>query len=119
VTSTLRSRRRPDLMLLTSTIEAAQLSDPGATDEEAGDRRPLELPLGALWLENQPREIVPEADLQRLLAEGRAQPAPLLERLREVAATDPYYAEILSRSRSSRRAGATSSATGTAARWPR
>jgi hypothetical protein len=96
VTEALRPRRRPDLALLTSTIEAAQLSELGPADDGgAGSRRPLELPLRALWLENQPREILPEADLERLIAEGRAQPIALLERLREIATVDSYYAEIL------------------------
>jgi hypothetical protein len=51
--------------------------------------------LDGLWVETQPREIVPEEQLQRLIAEGRAQPATLLEALDWAAAADPYYAEVM------------------------
>jgi len=90
-------RRRPDLALLTSTIEAAQLSEAPPTAGASPTARALELPLRALWLENQPRAIVPDEELRRLIADGRAQPSVLLERLREIAATEPYYNEVLQR----------------------
>jgi ParB-like chromosome segregation protein Spo0J len=51
--------------------------------------------LDALWLDQQPREIVPEDVLQQLIASGRGQPAALLAELKRVGAADPYYAEIL------------------------
>ena len=68
----------------------------------AGADRPLPgldrvtlVPLADLWLEHQPREIVPEEQLQQLIAEGRAQPGALLEALRWSAAADAYYATVL------------------------
>jgi hypothetical protein len=48
-----------------------------------------------LWLEHQPRELIPEEQLQRLIAEARAQPSALLDELRWVASADGYYAEVL------------------------
>jgi ParB-like nuclease domain len=89
-------RRLPNLALLTNTIEAAQLSDDASSGLPAGSRL-VQLRLDALWLDHQPREIVPEERLQRLIADRRAQPAALLDVLRESAASDPYYAEILER----------------------
>lgn len=91
-----RNRRLPDLALLTSTIEGARLSEAETGGSVGGpDSSPRDLRLDALWLDHQPREIVPEEDLQRLIAEGRAQPAALLDLLRQVAGTDHYYADIL------------------------
>ena len=49
-----------------------------------------------LWLDEQPRLIVPEEVLADLIAQGRAQPPALLEALRAVAADRPYYARVLS-----------------------
>ncbi len=54
-----------------------------------------EVPLDELRFEHQPRELVPDADLDRLIAAGEARPATVLATLRAVAADDPYYAEIL------------------------
>jgi hypothetical protein len=89
-------RRLPNLALLTSTIEGARVepSESPASDE-AG--RIIILRLDDLWLDHQPREIVPEERLQELIAGGKAQPQALLEVLRDAAREDPYYAEILSR----------------------
>ncbi|MBX6771175.1 MAG: ParB/RepB/Spo0J family partition protein [Chloroflexi bacterium] len=87
-----RTRRLPDLALLTSTIEAAELADvPPAVEP----RR--EVRLDSLWLDHQPREIVPEEVLQRLIDEDRAQPATLLPALEEAAGVDPYYRGVLER----------------------
>ncbi|MGH2459865.1 MAG: hypothetical protein ACRDIY_13480 [Chloroflexota bacterium] len=91
-----RGRRLPDLALLTSTIEGAQLSEAATPDPIQGaNALPRELRLDALWLDHQPREIVPDDDLQRLIAEDRAQPAALLDLLRGVAKADAYYADVL------------------------
>jgi hypothetical protein len=91
-----KSRRLPNLALLTSTIEGARVE---ALDSEvvpdAG--RIVTLRLDDLWLDHQPREIVPEELLQALIAAGKAQPRALLEVLNEAASSDPYYAEILDR----------------------
>lgn len=61
-----------------------------------GELRPVrEVRLDAIWLEDQPRAIVPEEALASLIAEGRAQPAALLALLRERAAADPFHEGIL------------------------
>jgi len=87
-----KTRKLPNLTLLTSTIEAAQ-----APELAAAADRIVTLRLDELWLDHQPREIVPEERLQELIALGRAQPAALLVVLQEAAPSDPYYAEILDR----------------------
>lgn len=68
---------------------------PAAARRTLVDARVKELGLDELWLESQPREIVPEEQLQRLIAEDRAQPAALREVLEWAAAADPYYSEVL------------------------
>jgi ParB-like chromosome segregation protein Spo0J len=68
---------------------------PAAARRTLVDARVKELGLDELWLESQPREIVPEEQLQRLIAEGRAQPAALRAVLEWAAAADPYYGEVL------------------------
>ncbi len=90
-----RGRRLPDLALLTSTIEGARLTEVEAAPAPSPDLSPREVRLDEVWLDRQPREIVPEEDLQRLIAEGRAQPSALLDLLRRVAEGDRYYADIL------------------------
>jgi hypothetical protein len=74
--------------------------------EAAAPAGPREVALDALWLAGvpgspayQPRDIVPEEELRRLIDAGRAQPRPLLERLEEIAAADPYYRDVLARLR--------------------
>ncbi|MCC6630126.1 MAG: ParB/RepB/Spo0J family partition protein [Chloroflexi bacterium] len=62
---------------------------------EAVGQRVEAMRLDELWLESQPREIVPEEALQGLIAAGRAQPAALLATLRAAADQDPYYREVL------------------------
>jgi hypothetical protein len=89
-----KPRRLPDLALLTSTIEGARIPS-AESDSPAGPASIIRPPLNELWLDHQPREVVPEDILQRLIAEGRGQPATLLNELKLVAAADPYYAEIL------------------------
>ncbi len=89
-----KGRRLPDLALLTSTIEGSFA--PSREPESPTSPPHLTLPrVDALWLDHQPREIVPEETLQRLVAEGRGQPAALLAELKLVAASDPYYADVL------------------------
>lgn len=85
-----KPRKLPNLTLLTSTIEAAR-----APEAEDTSGQIVSLRLDDLWLDHQPREIVPEECLQELIAENRAQPAALLAILREVASGDPYYLDIL------------------------
>ncbi|HZW31218.1 MAG TPA: ParB/RepB/Spo0J family partition protein, partial [Isosphaeraceae bacterium] len=80
--------------LLTSTIEGAELTE---VPPAAEPRR--EVRLDSLWLDHQPREIVPEEVLQRLIDEDRAQPAALLAALEEAAGIDPYYQGVLERLR--------------------
>lgn len=64
-----------------------------AAPAEPSDAR--ELPIADLWLDDQPRQIVPDVVLARLIAEDQAQPAALLAALREVAPENPYYAGVL------------------------
>ncbi len=52
------TRKLPNLALLTSTIEAAQVSPIEARSSDDAPRV-LKLRLDALWLDHQPREIVP------------------------------------------------------------
>lgn len=87
-----KARKLPNLALLTSTIEASRAPD---LVEPSGQI--VTLRLDELWLDHQPREIVPEERLQHLISAGKAQPAALLVLLREDAATDPYYSEILAK----------------------
>jgi hypothetical protein len=54
-----------------------------------------ELPLGSLWLDDQPRRLVPDETLERLIAEGQAHPAELLVELKAVAKEHPYYQGVL------------------------
>ena len=54
-----------------------------------------ELPINALWLDDQPRRIVPDAVLAQLIVEGRAQPETLLGELRTIAGEHPYYRSVL------------------------
>jgi hypothetical protein len=72
---------RPHLAVLQSTTD-------GATPPGIG--RVSLVRLADLWLEHQPREIVPEEQLQRLIATDQARPAALLEALRWAAAADSY-----------------------------
>jgi ParB-like chromosome segregation protein Spo0J len=89
-----RGRKLPSLALLTSTIEGARLEPVAPPDDR---ERVLSLSLDALRLDHQPREIVPEEELQRLVASGEAHPPALLRRLEAIAAEEAYYAEILAR----------------------
>lgn len=55
----------------------------------------VDFPVADLWLDEQPRLIVPEEVLADLIAGGRAQPPALLAELRRVAGERPYYARVL------------------------
>lgn len=55
------------------------------------------VPLGALVLDYQPRELVPEETLQRLIAQGEATPAGLLAALDRLAATPGRWQEVRQR----------------------
>ncbi len=87
-------RKLPNLALLTSTIEGARPPTGESADVGPG-RQIVSLRLDALWLDHQPREIVPEEVLQRLIASGQGQPAFVLDALQREAADDPYYGDIL------------------------
>lgn len=84
----LRPSREPILVRLASTGDA-----------EAGGEaaRVRDVRLDALWLEDQPREIVPDEALQQLIEGGRAQPPALLALLQEHATADPHGAEVLAK----------------------
>lgn len=68
---------------------------PEPPPESGNVSRLIDLPIADLWLDDQPRQIVPDDVLQRLIAEDRAQPTALLEELKVVAGTHPYYRGIL------------------------
>lgn len=68
---------------------------PAGGGRSLSDARVKELALDELWMEHQPRELVPEERLQALIAEGRAQPDALLAALEEAATADPYYGQVL------------------------
>jgi hypothetical protein len=87
-----RGRKLPNLTLLASTIEGSY--PPEALPPLDSDGRVVRLRLTDLWLDHQPREIVPEAALQELIAADRAQPAALLSLLQQAAPADPYYADV-------------------------
>src|SRR3712207_450295 len=53
------------------------------------------LPIDQLWVEHQPRELIPEERLQALIAAGEARPAVVLAALQEVAGMDDYYRQVL------------------------
>jgi hypothetical protein len=91
-----KSRRLPNLALLTSTIEGARVDALGS-DRPSETDRIVVLRLDDLWLDHQPREIVPEERLQQLIATGKAQPRALLEVLNDAASADAYYADVLDR----------------------
>jgi hypothetical protein len=55
----------------------------------------LELPIVSLWLDDQPRQIVPDETLARLISADRAQPAHLLAELQAIASDRPHYAGVL------------------------
>ena len=76
----------------------AAVADPSAAPagySQAIGRRVEALPVARLWVEHQPREIVPEEELQRLIAADRAQPHTVLEVLQAAAQHDSYYGGIL------------------------
>ncbi len=55
----------------------------------------IDFPIAELWLDDQPRQIVPDQVLQKLIADGRARPPALLEELKTAASTHPYYRSVL------------------------
>jgi hypothetical protein len=55
----------------------------------------VEFPIAQLWLDDQPRQIVPDAVLARLIADDQAHPPRLLEELKSVAGEHPYYQGVL------------------------
>jgi len=57
--------------------------------------RLVEFPIADLWLDDQPRQLVPDDVLGRLIAEGRAQPSSLLDELKAIAVTHSYYRGVL------------------------
>ena len=58
---------------------------------------PGEVSLADLWLDDQPRLIVPEEVLSRLIMEGRGHPSDLLGALRGEAEIDAYFRDVLAR----------------------
>lgn len=56
----------------------------------------LDFRVADLWLDEQPRLLVPEETLTELIASGQAHPPALLEALRTVAKERPYFARVLS-----------------------
>ena len=66
--------------------------EPPADDDSA---RLVDLLIDELWLDDQPRQIVPDDVLASLIDDDRAQPAALLEELKRVAVSHPYYRGVL------------------------
>jgi hypothetical protein len=71
-----------------------ELLFPDVSEEALDAGRLIEFPIANLWLDDQPRQIVPDDVLNRLIEEGRAQPAALLAELRLIANTHPYYRNV-------------------------
>lgn len=88
-------RARPPIDVLTRTVSSIA-PIPGVQEHELpGLERVREVALDDLWIEHQPRELVPEEVLQRLIVAGTARPTALLDELRWAAEADSYYAEVL------------------------
>jgi len=85
-------RFRQRSLLRSADVDALFPSVP--TSPEAGERL-VEIPIAELWLDDQPRQIVPDEVLADLIAAGQAQPAALLAALKEAASRHPYYRGIL------------------------
>jgi ParB-like chromosome segregation protein Spo0J len=75
-----------------SYLEALVPETPATGEEGAGD-----VAIAELWLDDQPRLIVPEEVLARLIGERRSRPADLLAALRGEAERDAYFRDVLSR----------------------
>ncbi|MGH2460948.1 MAG: ParB/RepB/Spo0J family partition protein [Chloroflexota bacterium] len=73
--------------------DVAMLFPEAPTDDESG--RLIDLPIDEIWLDDQPRQIVPDEVLARLIEEDRARPAELLAELKRVADGHPYYRGVL------------------------
>jgi hypothetical protein len=92
------SRFRQALAETTPTLSEGfllSLGSPASVAEAPGDD--TEVSIAELWLDDQPRLIVPEETLTCLIAADRAQPAALLEALQQVAVEQPYFREVLAR----------------------
>src|SRR5438105_4826525 len=89
------SRNRPDILASRTAARPLQRLDAhlGDVSEAPGLREVL---VAQLWLRHQPRKLVPDSVLERLLAADRAQPAALLAELQALAADDAtVHAETL------------------------
>src|SRR5581483_4399889 len=87
---------RPDILAARGTARPLQRLDSHLRGE-AAEASPLrEVAIAELWLRHQPRKLVPDAVLDALIAEDRAQPATLLDELQRLAADESsVYAETL------------------------
>jgi ParB-like chromosome segregation protein Spo0J len=90
------SRNRPDILAARTTARPLQRLNAHLAGD-AADTGLREVALDELWLRHQPRKLVPDAVLDRLLAEDRAQPRALLAELQALAAREPQspYRAIL------------------------
>src|SRR5262245_1026304 len=89
------SRNRPDILASRSAARPLQRLEAhlGDVSEAPGLREVL---VTQLWLRHQPRKLVPDSVLERLLAADRAQPAALLAELEALAAEETsVHAETL------------------------
>jgi len=89
------SRNRPDILASRSAARPLQRLEAhlGDVSEAPGLREVL---VAQLWLRHQPRKLVPDTVLERLLAADRAQPAPLLAELQALAVDEAsVHAETL------------------------
>ena len=79
-------------MLSTADVGALFPEEPPAVEVTG---QIVEFPIADLVLDDQPRQIVPDATLARLIAEDAARPPRLLAELRSIAESHPYYRSVL------------------------
>ncbi|MBX5493010.1 MAG: ParB/RepB/Spo0J family partition protein [Chloroflexi bacterium] len=91
------SRNRPDILAARATARPLQRLNAHLAGDAAETGGLREVPIDELWLRHQPRKLVPDAVLDRLLAEDRAQPRALLTELQALAEREPQspYRAIL------------------------
>src|SRR4051794_7380701 len=77
---------RPDILAARGTARPLQRLDSHLRGGVADAAALREVPIAELWLRHQPRKLVPDAVLEGLLADDRAQPAALLAELQRLAA---------------------------------
>ena len=80
------SRSRPDLLAARTAARPLQRLEAHLVGDAADAGGLRDVPIASLWLRHQPRKLVPDVVLARLIAEDRAQPAALLVELQALGA---------------------------------